>query len=340
MSDDEDNMLDEEGTFEDDGNGAYDYDFNDEGASRQVSEQQKEQKHAKAGGKLMPPNIPPQLLREVSSGYYLHIPYNDYIVQPGAESAILPLLHALAAEVASFICISEDEALTLLLSVGYSKERLLENYFVRSNQYREAAGIQFYDAVEMDNQLSSAGSTDDNNSLMTCTVCFDDKVKLNGESFGLGCGHRFCRNCFNGHLRAKISDGPSCIMTTCPQRGCKELCTNRVFHALLQDPEDVHRYEKFLVANFITKTSFIRYCPGANCGHVAIGSGVNVINCNCGKLFCFHCGEEAHDPSSCQQLRDWTAKNHDESENVKWILAYTKKCPNSKCGNNIEKNEG
>jgi ariadne-1 len=104
--------------------------------------------------------------------------------------------------------------------------------------------------------------------------------------------------------------------------------------------DSLRRYEQFLVTNFITKTRNFCYCPGKNCGKVAIGSGVTTAYCECGIHFCFLCGEEAHDPCSCEQLRNWIAKGNDENESIKWIFANTKRCPNGKCHYPIEKNQG
>lgn len=36
----------------------------------------------------------------------------------------------------------------------------------------------------------------------------------------------------------------------------------------------------------------------------------------------------------------WDLKNSSESENVTWIIANTKQCPNTKCQRPIEKNQG
>jgi ariadne-1 len=68
------------------------------------------------------------------------------------------------------------------------------------------------------------------------------------------------------------------------------------------------------------------------------GLTVQTVRCDCGHPYCFKCGEEAHDPTSCAQLAVWTEKCSNESETANWILANTKKCP--KCNARIEKNQG
>jgi ariadne-1 len=39
-------------------------------------------------------------------------------------------------------------------------------------------------------------------------------------------------------------------------------------------------------------------------------------------------------------FKKWQIKNSSESENLIWIIANTKMCPNSKCGRPIEKSTG
>merc|ERR1719331_1111481 len=71
------------------------------------------------------------------------------------------------------------------------------------------------------------------------------------------------------------------------------------------------------------------------------GAGVKNVRCGpggCGCTFCFKCGEEAHEPSSCSELVSWVEKCQNESETANWILANTKRCP--KCQTRIEKNQG
>ena len=60
------------------------------------------------------------------------------------------------------------------------------------------------------------------------------------------------------------------------------------------------------------------------------------VQCTCGAAFCWTCQEEAHRPVACETVRKWLIKNSAESENMNWILANTKPCPD--CKRPIEKN--
>lgn len=91
------------------------------------------------------------------------------------------------------------------------------------------------------------------------------------------------------------------------------------------------------------------------------------IVCDCGAVFCYRCADAEigdHTPATCVDIEKWychdsimsyvietiiinnnnksilnrLAKASDESENLTWLAANTKKCP--KCRSPIEKNGG
>ena len=63
------------------------------------------------------------------------------------------------------------------------------------------------------------------------------------------------------------------------------------------------------------------------------------VKCKCGQTYCFACKEpEAHRPVACDTVKAWNIKNSAESENLTWIIANTKPCP--QCQRPIQKNQG
>jgi len=88
----------------------------------------------------------------------------------------------------------------------------------------------------------------------------------------------------------------------------------------------------------------MKFCPAPDCGYVIKCERKNrneSVLCNCGFKFCFKCADYDvgdHVPSTCDMVEKWLRKASDESENVQWILANTKKCP--QCRKPIEKNGG
>ena len=72
----------------------------------------------------------------------------------------------------------------------------------------------------------------------------------------------------------------------------------------------------------------------------AQGGGIaREVECEeCHYKFCWACKRESHFPSSCHVAKMWLDKCSNESENIQYILAKTKRCP--KCHVHIEKNQG
>jgi len=88
----------------------------------------------------------------------------------------------------------------------------------------------------------------------------------------------------------------------------------------------------------------MKYCPSTDCVFIIKCERKNrnePVVCLCGFKFCFLCHDYDigdHVPATCQMVEWWLKKASDESENVQWIIANTKKCPN--CRKPIEKNGG
>lgn len=84
----------------------------------------------------------------------------------------------------------------------------------------------------------------------------------------------------------------------------------------------------------------MRWCPAPNCSNAIKAQYYEAqpVQCICGHIFCFGCGELWHDPVKCKWLKKWIKKCDDDSETSNWIAANTKECP--KCQVTIEKNGG
>lgn len=335
--------YDEEEEYTYDSGGDEDYEYEDEEVFVP----------SKLGGKVHEETLlrgNPTLMRETSAGdYYLKIPSDSYLIQNGDEASILPLLKGALKEVSDLCGVSEDEALALSIISTFNTERVISRYMDDAERFRAEAGIDLYDRELIERQLSSPADLNRPEPVSTepadgstpmCEICFDT-IDTPTQGFQLGCHHLYCRDCYGGHIQAKIHDGPVCISMTCPAPKCKQWIPYAAIKCMVSSELDlVSRYEKFLVSGFVEKTQSFRYCPGVNCGRVAVGSGISKIHCICGLDYCFLCGEQAHDPCSCDQLRRWTRKGNDENENLTWILANTQRCPNPKCDYPIEKNQG
>lgn len=276
------------------------------------------------------------LIRENGLSYELVVPQDSYVIRNSSE--ITPLLDALVNEVSVLLEVTEDEAQSLLQYIKWDKERLIDEYFSDPDQIRRKAGLEYFTSELLTTLIPPNMQIPPNHKIRTfkCRICCDEECDIR-TGFQVGCGHYFCRDCYKSYLQNTIGDGASCTLVHCPEHQCKETVTKSIVHFFV-DSNEAQRFDHFFLRNFIEKSKNMKYCPAPRCERVAIGSGITTIHCDCGYPFCFRCGEEAHDPCSCQQLAEWQAKCMNESETANWILANTKKCPN--CNTRIEKNQG
>jgi ariadne-1 len=159
------------------------------------------------------------------------------------------------------------------------------------------------------------------------------------NSFSLdSCNHRFCIDCWEGHLSTQINNGNSASLK-CPHLNCQSLVTDYAVQKLVAT-DTYRKYRTFIMQSFVDDNEHVKWCPAPNCGNAITSAMVDglTVSCKCGYRFCFRCNEQAHLPASCEQMKLWFVKCRDESETKHWIAANTKECP--KCLLPTEKNGG
>jgi len=150
-------------------------------------------------------------------------------------------------------------------------------------------------------------------------------------------------NSWKEYLEIKIKDGPSCVIAKCPSPKCKAL-VHEVAFKILVDEKLLEKYKYYFTRSFVENNDYVKWCPSPGCSNAVRCDSINrkkPITCGCGYTFCFQCADVDvgdHSPAPCDQVRKWKKKANEESENIKWLISNTKKCP--KCRSPIEKNGG
>lgn len=282
-----------------------------------------------------------------------------YIVHDCAVESAMTILNPLIQGISSTLDMSLDEVVALIVSLSsrfqhLTKDQIIALYVENPDCELELAGI----APDYSKVLSEM------NDDCLCLICYTDP-----SAFHMDCGHGFCQECFNAYLISKIGDGPTCLSTFCPlqkEHLCRGVCTYGMIQHLFRDLEySAHwtKYNRFLMERILTHLREFSYCPNIHCRCVSSSNNVidtDIIHCLCGQLYCFRCGQDAHDPCSCEQLQKWLDKGHSclkyfifkvfrfnlfsvgssDQETATWVTAYTKPCPNPTCNTKIEKNLG
>lgn len=227
--------------------------------------------------------------------------------------------------------LERHECLLLLRLFNWNSEKIIESYFNNTENVRKDAGICINPVTEA--SIKSG--------VIECQVCMDDtNIK---QVYNLICGHQTtCNKCWIDYLRDAVRT-KECINLTCPAFKCNIILPQPTWKHFLNKKykNDFERYKRFCRENFIAGSKQYSHCPGKNCDmmyNVASGIAREVECIKCHYKFCWSCKQESHHPGSCHVARNWLHKCSNESENLQWILAKTKRCP--KCKVHIEKNQG
>ena len=193
-----------------------------------------------------------------------------------------------------------------------------------------------------------------------CQVCYETVPPERADS--LGCGHRFCTDCWEAFVSTKIHSGRDFYSACCMEPKCQVLVPTEFFrkHA---NASDSARLDQLVSNTFVDACGRLTWCRRPGCENVielppdvvekARGFG-HSIECSCGFKFCFLCGEDEHNPATCEQVRLWeeelaSASSAADMKQVprakqdlalakRWVLNHTRPCP--ACKAPIEKNKG
>lgn len=250
------------------------------------------------------------------------------------EQEIIAESKRLINEVKQVCSIPTDAAAAALLRYfKWNKEKLIESYLETPEKTCADAGLNA--KFEMERKVK------DPERIESCLICMEDVARE--ATFALACGHRYCKECWRGYLEVLIRDGPRAVYARCPAPKCQAIVHESAYRALVT-PEQFNRYNRFLLRTFVEDNQQMKWCPSPGCSNAIFVEQSNrraPVTCKCGFTFCFRCADYEigdHSPVRCELLEKWLQKATDESENVKWMIANTKKCP--KCRSPIEKNGG
>ena len=235
-------------------------------------------------------------------------------------------------QIASLFEVPPVNASVLLRKFHWNVEKLIEQYYDDPARVLEKAGISV-------KRQKSGGPSDEGGGSdeITCLVCFCDVPRAE-SSPNDRCGHRFCNDCWAGHLGVQIKEGNANAIV-CMADKCSALVELALVQALVDAPTFA-QYARFAQKQFVDENPFLKWCPAAGCENVikVRDLGRAEVRCSCSMLFCFGCVREAHFPLTCEQLNSWEDKNASDAGTGQWMQANTKRC--KKCNVRVEKNGG
>ena len=217
--------------------------------------------------------------------------------------------------------------------------KFMNQWFSAEKQLKKKIGIIFDIDLLKKNPFMSQSLQSQNQGY--CQICYT-KFNSSGDrsrADSLSCGHQFCKEDWEEYLKQRVNDGFQSVYSKCPQHMCNVVVPHSMFLKYLKG-EDLKTYLKWYCKAYTDDNKNVRWCPYQGCDYCIEyrDSGKPYIDCKCGNSFCFRCGQESHRPCDCSVTDLWKSKNSAESENITWIMANTKQCP--ECRKPIEKNQG
>ena len=146
-------------------------------------------------------------------------------------------------------------------------------------------------------------------------LVISDPIDTLSYTFLISCGHKFCDDCWRGHVKTQLQQGHTDI--SCPGYKCTVAVDDVTLMSLLPT-----WYGKF-VTKKLDKILEIhpewKWCPEDRCTlfvkattpqsttdlcdeHVGPPQPVPVV-CVCGSMWCFKCQEDAHWPATCEEAK-------------------------------------
>lgn len=277
---------------------------------------------------------------------------------------IIEIKDKLLLETADMLNIPLHAAAVLLRHKNWSREALMMAWLADSRSVLKQASLSedLLRPRSLNEHSLVLPSTASGNSvvLQECAICLGDMAHQ--DSPAVPCGHRFCADCWKEFLAGKIEEGASDNIP-CPSTECDATVPVELVDHLM--PQEMRRrYEHFDVKAFVAGVESLRWCPKEGCSravqidtsseHYDQTKGAMIVDCGTGHIMCWSCAEPAHEPCSCDMMREWrevveemsqAEVNADASKAAQqkaacdvWLADNAKPCP--KCSAPIERTHG
>lgn len=247
---------------------------------------------------------------------------------------LMQSMNAIIDDVKSILPLSATDVRILLGHTKWDKERLIESYFDERTQE-----VLFREAHIVNPNTPKSERSTPNDTVFECKICLTIS-----ELAGLKCGHTFCSDCWTTYLTIQIMLEGLSTSIQCPEPNCNILVDDDTICLYIHDENVKAKYHYLITNSYVMFNKLLKWCPSpTSCSNVirvmsTDSTGSLSVQCKCGHRFCFNCGDSAHDPAGCEQLRSWRRRSAEDAKSLNWIETNAKECP--QCHSAIEKNGG
>lgn len=248
------------------------------------------------------------------------------------------LRETLLDEVARITGLNKSSAARLVEENGWDVHRAASAYFEAHGDSPIARDASCDRVL-----VESKDGTADDESLFECPTCFDDH-KMSGTAMLSPCGHRFCRDCWDDHLRQQLKSlGRGVILEArCMEAGCRCPIDEESWSRCAK-PETYNAFTTQLIRSFEKNSGHGRACYKCGLFLEAAGAASSselVATCTCGFVMCTCCGGADHRPASCTEVVVWSKAldAYNNTASMAFMRDRYKQCP--KCGEFTERSQG
>lgn len=228
--------------------------------------------------------------------------------------------------------VNKTEARHLLNNNRWDYDKLIENFLHSTSE--DDFRLKF--GLPLRKQLSPKALQLECDICLTAATC-DSNSTLVGVN---ECNHKYCLDCWNNYLTARLLEVSAGNTVSCPAHKCVALVEDTMVMRLLQDENCKKKFELAILNMYVQNNPALRWCPAVGCIYAICVTYVQqrTVECKCNHVFCFGCGDTAHEPINCDMAEKWSKVVSLNVATHDWLAKNTKKC--TQCGVHIQKNGG
>jgi hypothetical protein len=180
-----------------------------------------------------------------------------------------------------------------------SSNHLVEESFIKSSIFNAKKNTAIIISPDLIEKLENQFKYVDN----LCIICFSEEL-MEGTSYRLPCGHRFCNQCMKSYLenlinQAKVNE------IKCLHPGCTKLINEKSVKDNVSN-ENFVKYLRFKKRQtyLLNLNNGLVPCVFPNCEEwLSYREGNNpFLICQYGHRFCAKCKQDWHRPGNCQNV--------------------------------------